>query len=680
MAPGTHVALTQPQRALVASLFLIIATLGSLLVSFHFLPFAIDDALISFRYSDRLLHGEGLTWNDNEYVEGYSDLLWVLTVALGGLFSSNLVFVGWVIGSIANIATLSSISWTFGRQPNASIASVLAGLLLIAGSESFAFWGIAGMETAFANALLSWALACAYRKRTCGFGVTGWCSSLLFGLLSITRPDGVLFGVSAGIGALIRGRLSRQSIKESLVFAGSALIFTGLQVAFRLAYYGAPIPNTSAAKLSFNLERAVLIGGSYLARGAMANAALLITMALVIVMLWRSRGWGLLRHNAIFLVPGLVWLGYIGAIGGDWFPFERHWQPALICFTFATCSLISELLPLRTWLLAFLATTLLILQVLSQAAVDPYPSQFGRTGDVTDKLRREIRKVDPSGAAEHAFLSQTSFTRQAELVEFQRGYLECSVFGQFLRGAFSKVHALIAVNAAGCLPYFSRLPAIDMLGLNDFYIARHPPAEMGHGPIGHELGDGSYVLSRKPDLIVFCGTGLLFGVAIPCSRSDSEIAGSPNFKKDYRLLFYRAEPYEMAIWTRIEHSRLGIIRTHDSIYIPGFMLAANSGAYGMLDSSGRMVTNLQRVGAHLDDIELPAGIWDVYLRTDRPDRIRLETLPTSVTTSPDSGTLRIVSAGGPISFRIVGSSGLIYGIFATRLTSTHAGSRSEAGL
>ena len=41
-------------------------------------PFFSDDAFVSLRYAERLLHGDGLTWTDGERVEGYSNLLWVL--------------------------------------------------------------------------------------------------------------------------------------------------------------------------------------------------------------------------------------------------------------------------------------------------------------------------------------------------------------------------------------------------------------------------------------------------------------------------------------------------------------------------------------------------------------------------------------------------------------------------
>src|SRR5258705_420403 len=64
----------------------IVASIALLLHVRHYRPFLADDALISLRYANRLLHGHGLTWTDGPRVEGYSNLLWVLMNAgLGAL-------------------------------------------------------------------------------------------------------------------------------------------------------------------------------------------------------------------------------------------------------------------------------------------------------------------------------------------------------------------------------------------------------------------------------------------------------------------------------------------------------------------------------------------------------------------------------------------------------------------
>jgi len=76
------------------------------------------------------------------------------------------------------------------------------------------------------------------------------------------------------------------------------------------------------------------------------------------------------------------------------------------------------------------------------------------------------------------------------------------VIGTLLKDAFGKERPLIAVTASGSIPYWSDLNAIDMYGLNDYY-CHAIRSGFRHGFPGHELGDGRYILSRRPDLILF---------------------------------------------------------------------------------------------------------------------------------------------------------------------------------
>src|SRR5439155_5164561 len=57
---------------------------------------------------------------------------------------------------------------------------------------------------------------------------------------------------------------------------------------------------------------------------------------------------------------------------------------------------------------------------------------------------------------------------------------------------------LLAVDAAGKIPFYSGLPVVDMLGLNDEHIA---PLPARFFEAGHNKYDPDYVLSRRPDLL-----------------------------------------------------------------------------------------------------------------------------------------------------------------------------------
>jgi hypothetical protein len=73
--------------------------------------------------------------------------------------------------------------------------------------------------------------------------------------------------------------------------------------------------------------------------------------------------------------------------------------------------------------------------------------------------------------------------------------------GRWLQASAPK-DAVLAVTAAGQIPYYSKLYTHDMLGLNDAHIAAIP-SSLGAGMPGHEKFDVSYTVDRvAPDVVV----------------------------------------------------------------------------------------------------------------------------------------------------------------------------------
>ena len=85
----------------------------------------------------------------------------------------------------------------------------------------------------------------------------------------------------------------------------------------------------------------------------------------------------------------------------------------------------------------------------------------------------------------------------ANLKEINEHY---AAVGAWLKDEYPP-ETVVALNAAGIVPYVSGLRTIDMLGLNDVHIA-HRAMDLGQGAEGHEKSDPNYVLERQPDLIV----------------------------------------------------------------------------------------------------------------------------------------------------------------------------------
>jgi hypothetical protein len=96
--------------------------------------------------------------------------------------------------------------------------------------------------------------------------------------------------------------------------------------------------------------------------------------------------------------------------------------------------------------------------------------------------------------------------------------------GQYLRNHFPQ-DTLVALNPAGAIPFYSQMPTIDMLGLNNYHIAHYGERDP-RLRYGHQVGDGKYVLSQEPDIVLLgAGSSRLPGPFI----SDQEIWHSTEF-------------------------------------------------------------------------------------------------------------------------------------------------------
>ena len=114
---------------------------------------------------------------------------------------------------------------------------------------------------------------------------------------------------------------------------------------------------------------------------------------------------------------------------------------------------------------------------------------------------------------------------------------------------------MIASTPAGSIAYHSSHPVIDMLGLTDENIAHGDAGPMGGGRAGHEKGDGAYVLSRRPEVILLGNVAVL---ARPLSaeempaklvqRSEHEIWASAEFHRDYERVAVEVGGGELFRW------------------------------------------------------------------------------------------------------------------------------------
>ncbi len=119
-------------------------------------PYTLDDGFVFLRYADNLADGHGLVFNVGERVEGHSNTLWVLWLALGGVAGVPLLTWAKVSGAALLLATCVSGAWITRRllketHPHVNLDwSWVLGLLVSCAlvlHPGAAYYAVSGMGT-----------------------------------------------------------------------------------------------------------------------------------------------------------------------------------------------------------------------------------------------------------------------------------------------------------------------------------------------------------------------------------------------------------------------------------------------------------------------------------------------------------------------------------------------------
>ncbi len=431
-----------------------------------------DDAFISFRYAENLVHGLGLVFNAGERVEGYSNLLWTLWAALGIRlgFDPEAWSVAWGIAFYAgSILLLGLRSLQRARASGGSSIVVPLAALLAAVHADWNVYATSGLETSLFTflAVLGFVVVAGGTARPSRLGWGGF----IFGVAALTRPDGVLLAVAVGLFVLVTGRARPW---PAVAFGAGFLAVSLPLIAWRLWYYGDFFPNPYYAKSAalawysqgWTYTRLFFSKYWVLAVGTVAAAVLAALPA-------RTRrgkptgpamGW---RTEALLALSlALPYTFYVVRVGGD-FMFARLLIPVTPFYLILTELAVLRLVPKGTFA-KFAAAAGLLLGV----ACTPYP--FSGEGWV-DGIVNERLYYAPEKCRE--------LRRRGE------------VMARYLRGL--PVRAVF-MGADTRVIYYSKVPvAIECsTGLTDRAIARQPLTERGR--IGHEKRPtAAYLLDER---------------------------------------------------------------------------------------------------------------------------------------------------------------------------------------
>lgn len=436
----------------------------------------IDDAMISMRYARHLAQGHGWVWNiGGKPVEGFTNPGWTLFMALLHLFSfpaSKISLVVMIASACILLAHLAVI-FRIGQRLAAPTAwAPWLAVFITAFYFPLVFWSLRGMEVGLLALLLALAVRLALDAAE-GQAIKSRLLAAVFSLALVVRMD-ALISLAIITGYLF---LRSRSASRSFVWPLLSLIFTTLAIlGFQRFYFGDFLPNTYYQKIS-GFSTWVRIKYGLLAFRDHALRDVLLMGLLTLIGLARFKD---LRKSENLLLGSIfaAQCAYSVWIGGDYAEPEVD----------AANRFISLGMP---------ALILLFSLVVERFASDLVPARESRPS-----LTLGLRAALLLGAAAAALLSASGppwLRWQRENAPLLRADIRRVKLGLFIAQNTSP-EAVIAVHAAGQIPYYSERTVIDLLGLNDPVVAKSPPA--GNFYPGHDKWNYEYsILQLKPDLI-----------------------------------------------------------------------------------------------------------------------------------------------------------------------------------
>lgn len=420
-----------------------------------------DDAYISFRYVDNLIHGHGLRYNPIHRVQGFTNPLWVLILTpfhfLTQWWGRDSIFFTALL--LQFVIFLGIVKWSF-RHFTVQGAVVLVSLMLA--SRAFLEYNASGLENSlnFSFLLAIFSILSKDRVRT------KWVF-LLGGLLIFSRLDHSLLVVPLYLYILVKSLREKQfwrTVAQALL-AHLPLI---LWLLFATLYFGSPFPNTLKAKLGYadglmdRLPQAWLYFMSSLKHDPVLAAVLIVSPALVF-----------LQRNTWLKMLGLgalLYICYVFYVGGDFmsgrFFTSPYWVLILLGTVLIQREKVSKLVPI----VAF-----------GIAAIIPFSSHL-KPGLLQKKFKTENGIADEKMWYYERLGFLAVVKSDWKVTDYWRRQSD-----KFLAKSDKDLYIkLVAVGTAG---YYmgERGHIADLCGLTDAFIAQLPLDTADEHRVGHPI-------------------------------------------------------------------------------------------------------------------------------------------------------------------------------------------------
>jgi hypothetical protein len=280
----------------------------------------VDDAFITYRYSHNLSRGLGLVFNTGERVEGTTNLLWALLMAVPEGLGLPMYLAGAAAGLCFAMLAMFEV-WRMCRFLGVAPWAAWSATIVLGLYPGYWLTATNGLEGGlFAFLLMRTLHAIVSDARP-------WILGLWGGLLFMTRPESVMVMALAITYSLVADghrtganrwtRVARTAVRIAFWLAVVAAV-----TVWRRMYFGAWIPNTILAKAMPRIELAPLLDSARMGvlyyRDFIASSLVISAGAVLAPLLAPSRRWVWLLVGVLALQIPVV-LGN----GGDWMLHSR---------------------------------------------------------------------------------------------------------------------------------------------------------------------------------------------------------------------------------------------------------------------------------------------------------------------------------------------------------------------
>ncbi len=430
-----------------------------------------DDAMISMRYAENLVHNGELVWQRGRRVMGITNPGWTLLMAATMPLklprrTASLPIL--IINGIINLLIIYLVFTKILRIVGLPYALLASGWLAIC--TPLLFWSVHGFETPLETLLITAAMFTLIPIKNADRKNSPAIALLLLVAAYFVRPDAALLFIVYATLIFAFPIFDKYTRKSAAIATICGITFIAATIIAQKLYYGDWLPNTFYLKSSGG-AKSIAGGISYIIQTKWRNGILPISLLAVLGFVrWFLKS---NRKKASALLSiFIIWGGYIIWTGGDAFPHGRFLLP-----------LLPMLLVVAAMGTKFTFETLI-----------PYPLEF----DMRNSLRNWIYAVVFS-----IIVVATYFWGAVSLDEFiipDPNRVDRVAVAEGLERMKLPPSTTIALFEAGTIPFL--LPQyryIDLLGKNDKYIAR---TEAHAGLVGHNKWDFDYSIGKmKPDII-----------------------------------------------------------------------------------------------------------------------------------------------------------------------------------